>query len=444
MPRRYPPEFRRRGRPPKWWGFGVDFRGGNPRDVDGHRHPQRQDSRMRRDDRHSQDGRQLVRGQAARGRRRRPAAWRRPGARPGADGDRGLHPDRRGAVRTDRLSHRLPQRVPDPELGHAGRHDRASDPQGERRHLLPLAAGAPPTGGAGAAGGDRGGVREGHLHPQGRRPGPGAGDGRHLQVRGLPALQGPGRGREGVPRPTDRGGAPLRVAGRHLPQDPGGRPGDLGRHRPRRGVSEAGHRGVLGVDTGPSEDHAFWTSFLRSLVERGLRGVRLAISDAHEGLRQAIAKVLGGATWQRCRVHVMRNLLATVPETAQDTVAAIVRTIFIQPDHPSAMAQLHEVAGVIRGRSPRPPICSRTPPRTCSPTCTSRGSTADGCTPRTRSSGCTRRSSGAPTWSQSSPTLPRWCGWSRPCSRSKTTNGGSRTAAPSASVRWRDSTRSRG
>ena len=119
------------------------------------------------------------------------------------------------------------------------------------------------------------------------------------------------------------------------------------------GVSEAGHRSVLGVDTGPSEDHAFWTSFLRSLVKRGLRGVRLAISDAHEGLRQAIAKVLGGATWQRCRVHFMRNLLAVVPKTAQDTVAAVVRTIFIQPDHPSAMAQLAEVTKVIRGRFPQ-------------------------------------------------------------------------------------------
>lgn len=119
------------------------------------------------------------------------------------------------------------------------------------------------------------------------------------------------------------------------------------------GVSEAGHRSVLGVDTGPSEDHAFWVAFLRQLVKRGLKGVRLAISDAHEGLRQAIAKVLGGATWQRCRVHFMRNLLATVPKTAQDTVAAIVRTIFIQPDHPSAMAQLEEVTKVIRGRFPQ-------------------------------------------------------------------------------------------
>ena len=80
------------------------------------------------------------------------------------------------------------------------------------------------------------------------------------------------------------------------------------------GVNDQGQRTVLGAATGPSEDHQFWTSFLRSLVKRGLKGVRLVISDAHEGLRQAIAKVLHGATWQRCRVHFMRNLLSTRPQ----------------------------------------------------------------------------------------------------------------------------------
>lgn len=119
------------------------------------------------------------------------------------------------------------------------------------------------------------------------------------------------------------------------------------------GVSEAGHRSVLGCDTGPSEDHAFWVAFLRQLVRRGLRGVRLVISDAHEGLRSAIAKVLSGAAWQRCRVHFMRNLLAVVPKTAQDTVAAVVRTVFFQADHPSAMAQLTEVSKMLRPRFPR-------------------------------------------------------------------------------------------
>ena len=119
------------------------------------------------------------------------------------------------------------------------------------------------------------------------------------------------------------------------------------------GVSGAGHRSVLGVDTGPSEDHQFWTTFLRSLVRRGLKGVRLVISDAHEGLRQAIAKVFSGTQWQRCRVHFMRNLLSVVPRAAQETVAAIVRTIFSQPDHASAMAQLRDVAQMIRTRFPQ-------------------------------------------------------------------------------------------
>lgn len=119
------------------------------------------------------------------------------------------------------------------------------------------------------------------------------------------------------------------------------------------GVTSTGERTVLGAATGPSEDHQFWVSFLRSLVKRGLRGVRLVISDAHEGLRQAIAKVLHEATWQRCRVHFMRNLLSVVPKQAQDTVAAIVRTVFSQPDHASAMSQLHDVARMLHERFPQ-------------------------------------------------------------------------------------------
>ena len=119
------------------------------------------------------------------------------------------------------------------------------------------------------------------------------------------------------------------------------------------GVTEQGDRTVLGAATGPSEDHQFWTSFLRSLVKRGLKGVRLVISDAHEGLRQAIAKVLHEASWQRCRVHFMRNVLSTVPKQAQDAVAAIVRTIFAQPDHASAMDQLHEVARMLGAKFPQ-------------------------------------------------------------------------------------------
>jgi putative transposase len=119
------------------------------------------------------------------------------------------------------------------------------------------------------------------------------------------------------------------------------------------GVTTNGDRQVLGLDVGPSEDRAFWTAFLRSLVKRGLRGVRLVVSDAHEGLKQAIATVLTGTTWQRCRVHFMRNLLATVPQSSREAIAAVVRTIFAQPDHASAMAHLRKVAEALRPRFPR-------------------------------------------------------------------------------------------
>ena len=119
------------------------------------------------------------------------------------------------------------------------------------------------------------------------------------------------------------------------------------------GVDEHGQRRILGAQSGASEDHQFWTAFLRQLVKRGLKGVRLVISDAHEGLRQAIAKVITGASWQRCRVHFMRNLLSVIPKGAQDTVAAVVRTVFAAPDHGSAMIQLHEVAEMLEPKFPQ-------------------------------------------------------------------------------------------
>ena len=86
-------------------------------------------------------------------------------------------------------------------------------------------------------------------------------------------------------------------------------------------VNTQGRREVLGLAIGPSEAETFWSDFLRGLTRRGLRGVKLVISDAHEGLKAAAAKVLG-ATWQRCRVHFMRNALAHVPKGQRDMVAA--------------------------------------------------------------------------------------------------------------------------
>lgn len=105
------------------------------------------------------------------------------------------------------------------------------------------------------------------------------------------------------------------------------------------GVNSDGRREVLGLDVVTAEDGAGWLAFLRSLRARGLKGVELAISDAHPGLKDAIASVLRGATWQRCRTHFVRNLLTTVPKAAHGIVATFVRTIFAQPDAESVRAQ---------------------------------------------------------------------------------------------------------
>src|ERR671930_307354 len=116
------------------------------------------------------------------------------------------------------------------------------------------------------------------------------------------------------------------------------------------GVRASGEREVLGLDVGPSEDGAFWLQFLRSLVARGLSGVKLVISDAHQGLKGAISAVLQGAAWQRCRVHFVRNALALVPKSTQQMVAATIRTVFVQPDAGPAREQWRKVADSFRPR----------------------------------------------------------------------------------------------
>ncbi len=119
------------------------------------------------------------------------------------------------------------------------------------------------------------------------------------------------------------------------------------------GVTASGEREVLGLDVGPSESGAFWLAFLRSLVARGLVGVRLVVSDAHSGLKMAIESILQGAVWQRCRVHFVRDALALVPKHAQQMVAASIRTVFVQPDAASARSTWHAVGESFRSRFPR-------------------------------------------------------------------------------------------
>jgi transposase-like protein len=119
------------------------------------------------------------------------------------------------------------------------------------------------------------------------------------------------------------------------------------------GVSADGRREVLGFAVGDSEDGAFWTAFLRSLKARGLHGTKLVVSDAHTGLKAAIAAVMLGSAWQRCRVHFMRNVLAQVPKGSQEMVAAAIRTIFAQPDAQHVRDQLDVIAAMLGRQFPK-------------------------------------------------------------------------------------------
>lgn len=119
------------------------------------------------------------------------------------------------------------------------------------------------------------------------------------------------------------------------------------------GITGAGEREVLGVDVGDSEDETFWKRFLRSLRQRGLAGVRLVISDQHAGLVKAIAVCLQGAAHQRCRVHFVRNLLACVPRSHQQMVAAAFRMIFVQPDAAGVAEQWDRTRQMLAPKFPR-------------------------------------------------------------------------------------------
>jgi putative transposase len=130
------------------------------------------------------------------------------------------------------------------------------------------------------------------------------------------------------------------------------------------GVTADGGREVLGLDVGDAEDGAFWTAFLRSLKARGLAGLQLMVSDAHTGLKQAIAAVMAGAGWQRCRVHFLSNVLAWVPRGSAEMVAAAIRTIFAQPTGQEVVDQVDKVAAMLAPSSPRWPRCCWTPVRT--------------------------------------------------------------------------------
>jgi putative transposase len=118
------------------------------------------------------------------------------------------------------------------------------------------------------------------------------------------------------------------------------------------GVNANGQREVLGMKVGPSEAEPFWTEFLRSLTRRGLRGVKLAISDNHEGIKAAVSKVFK-ASWQRCRVHFMRNALAHAGKAQRRMVSAAIGTVFVQDSAEAAKVQWRSVADQMRAKLPR-------------------------------------------------------------------------------------------
>lgn len=118
------------------------------------------------------------------------------------------------------------------------------------------------------------------------------------------------------------------------------------------GVNADGRREVLGLDIGPSEAETFWTEFLRKLRRRGLRGVKLVVSDAHEGIKAAVAKLMNAA-WQRCRVHTMRNALAHAGKNGRRVVCAFMATAFAQDSPEAATAQWRKIADQLRAKLPK-------------------------------------------------------------------------------------------
>lgn len=141
------------------------------------------------------------------------------------------------------------------------------------------------------------------------------------------------------------------------------------------GVNADGHREILGLDVATGESGPSWLAFLRGLLARGLSGVALVVSDAHEGLKGAIAATLGGAAWQRCRTHYTANLQTIVPKSAAGLVGTLVRSIFDQPDAEHVTRQHALVVEELGKRFPPRPSTWPKPARTCWPSPRSRSST---------------------------------------------------------------------
>jgi putative transposase len=202
------------------------------------------------------------------------------------------------------------------------------------------------------------------------------------------------------------------------------------------GVDQSGQREVIGLEVGAAETEAFWRAFLRSLVRRGLAGVQLVVSDAHEGLEQAIAQVLG-ARWQRCTVHFLRDALGHCPKDLQPLVGAAIRPIFCAGSLEDARRLLGETVTHLEGRVPK---VTRLLLEAEPDLLAFYGSPA-GHRSKLRSTNPLERVNreigrmAAPTWSACSPMTRPCSAWRAACSSSRTTNGWS-AAVTSARPRW--------
>ena len=246
---------------------------------------------------------------------------------PAADGGGGVGAGRRRPRRAGtRGAADAPQRLPLAAVADACGRDRARDPEAPPRQLLPELPRAAPALRAGARLGRAGGVRRRRLDAQGR-PGGRVARAADLEERGLAHLPGLD---EQVDAFRNR---PLEGRYPYLWLDAKVEKVRDGGRVVRKalvlayGVHESGYREVIALDVGEAETEAFWRSFLRGLVERGLTGVELVVSDAHAGLKKAIAQVLG-CPWQRCSVHFLREALGHVRREQQGMVAALLRPLF--------------------------------------------------------------------------------------------------------------------
>ena len=193
------------------------------------------------------------------------------------------------------------------------------------------------------------------------------------------------------------------------------------------GVNSDGRREILGLYIGPSEAETFWTAFLRKLARRGLRGVKLVVSDAHEGIKAAVAKVLN-ATWQRCRVHFMRNVLAHAGKSGRRVVSAFIATAFAQEDAEAARIQWRRVADQLRPKLPKLASFLDEAETDVLAYMSFPPAHRTSCTPPTRSNVSTARSNGGPRWSASFPTRMPSSVSSAPSCSNRMTNG--RCSAP--------------